>query len=505
MRERTARQVGRSWWSRAVATALGGFVVAATLYAGAMVATIPSDVVPGSYKWLLLKAVPRPRLIVYGGSSGHHGVDAAVLGRAFGMTGINIADNGGFAFADRVSALERYAGPGDVVLLMLEWPQYLETSGRNNIYRRVVLSILPDLFWLSAPSRQVELLYDLPLPLAVGVLAENTAARLGAGDRPSEEDRVRALREAAVGSAPNGSDASPVSRGLLPGLAEVGCAAYTEREMLPTPAVPASTLALFDRLAALQRRGVQILFSWPVMTGADCYADRSRVDAVAALIRDAVTSRGMRMLGTPYDLVVGPEYTDNTFYHVIRSGRAIVTARLSALLRAAGLPRLAGDPPSISDEALAALLALRRLLPDMDRWPEDDAVPGTVIAAGDAGDLMVWRDGWSGQEPTGRWSSEPRSNLRLSLPAPASLALTMAALGSPRRVTMTANGVTVGQLMVGTTFETHAVTIPAGLPGRCCEIGFALDGPLVSPAAIGIGADPRLLGIHLRAIAVSAP
>ena len=72
---------------------------------------------PSTYKWLLLKNVPGPRLIFESGSNSHHAIDTDAIGTELGMSAINIADNGGYALEDKITRLETYTRKGDVIVL----------------------------------------------------------------------------------------------------------------------------------------------------------------------------------------------------------------------------------------------------------------------------------------------------------------------------------------------------------------------------------------------------
>ena len=133
--------------------ALVSTAVCVGLYCAAVLRAAPQHDMPSSYKWLLLQDTgDAPRIIIEGGSSGHHGIDTDLVAQSLGITAINIADNAGYDLTDKVARLERFARPGDTVVMQLEWSYYLRDSVTDD-YLSVLFGALPDyLTTLSTPD-----------------------------------------------------------------------------------------------------------------------------------------------------------------------------------------------------------------------------------------------------------------------------------------------------------------------------------------------------------------
>jgi len=110
--------------SKFVACLVGTMAMCLSAYTLTVNSLIQNVTIPASYKWFLLKEVPGPRIIFESGSNSHHAIDTNAVGEALGMTAINIADNGGYAIEDKITRLETYARPGDIIVLPLEWTFY---------------------------------------------------------------------------------------------------------------------------------------------------------------------------------------------------------------------------------------------------------------------------------------------------------------------------------------------------------------------------------------------
>lgn len=486
----------------ATGAAVASFILTGCVYVFVMVATTPLDVVPATYKWLLMKSVPGPRLIVASGSNGHYGVDTARLGETLGFTGISFSDNGSYALSERVSAIERYARPGDIVLLPLEWSQYAEPYGKNANYRQQLLTSLQDYFWTAPIDRKLEVLLGMSMPVAVGVLWQNLPLTL----LPAREARRRAgrideMRRAVDGPGPHGSFAYPASHVA----SRKPCAPFADAFVAGWAGLRPETRSLLDRLAAVEARGITVVFVPPTTVGDDCYKDPERIDAIAGEIWAGVRARGMRGLGRATDFWLPVEYTDDTIFHVTQAGRAIVTDRLTALLNTEGFAPHASPAMPIVPVTRAAIDVAALTVPDWAFRPER-AGPGTEIAVGQEGSfLLLWRDGWSGQEGRGRWTNARRAVAMINVAAPAALTIVASTFSGPRHVTVSVDGRTLGALTIDGRPVPQTVVVPADLSGPCCEITFLDDSSPVTPASMGIGNDRRELGFFLYSIGVDEP
>jgi hypothetical protein len=494
--------INLTWLHRCLAAVGSGFVSVAGLYIGFFFLLVPSVDVPSTYKWLLLRTVPSPRLIIESGSNGHHAINAAALTKKFGVTTINIADNAGYAFVDRVTRLQTYARRGDTILLPLEWIAYQEPLGIRGAYESQVFELIQDYFWVVPLERKIQLIFQLPLAQSIEVLDQNVRLLLSpSASRKRVRERIQQLFGAASLSA-DGGFASERSRGLLENQRQTTCEASLVGSIVGGSAVISPKfLQALDRLDELQKKGIRIIFTWPTVVGDGCYDHIGKVRAFAETISAEVVRRGMTVIGDPMDYALPMEFIDNTYSHVVTAGQTIVTERVIRNLESIGMS---------SGDSVGRINDLRRFVDQkiseiennaraFDVWPSENAKSDSVLTPSDK--ILFLKAGWWDSERTGVWSYGNVAFVRINGPTPP---FRLGILGRPfqskRSLVVSVNGVDVGTRKISPDMGWHHFDVP-NVNGKCCEIELSLDdAPPASPKSLGISEDSRTLGFFLGAI-----
>ncbi|MFK4526799.1 hypothetical protein ABIF90_004780 [Bradyrhizobium japonicum] len=439
-----------------------GFVLTTLAYVGLVISTIPKNSIPSTYKWLLLEHTSGPRIIIDSGSNGHHGIDAGELTEAFNIPAINIADNAGYSFVDRTRRILKFAAPGDIVIMPIEWQGYFEPDGDAG-YARLSLELITEYFWAQTPAERVRRILTTPFPIVARAAWRNMRKQRQASS-PTQQSEAphRAadrLTRAMLYSSGTGGAAPGDGFGRTPTVSRDGCLGAT---IGPQRKLPRRLDSAFDNLREATAHGVRVILTWPAVVGSDCYPDQDWLGDVSKQIRMKARAAGLETVGNPNDFWMPPEFIKDTHYHIIDRGRAIVTRRLIERLREVS-PSLQSAPPTspifnvVSDEIFALELAQAEASPPAIA-PLD--IGEFVRAGGSSGDID-FTAGWWSSEPSGRWARNHRAVIRLR-PKELTKALTLQLISVDRKRSMTVsiNGVEAGRFTIDQDRHAYTLSVP---------------------------------------------
>ena len=183
---------------KTVSTFVTGMIGTSLFCLGAYALTVDRLVersaVPATYKWFLLKELPGPRVIFESGSNSHHAIDTDAVSEALGRTAINIADNGGYALEDKLTRLETYTRPGDVVVLPLEWTFYHREKLTDN-YVDTLFGSNRDYFQSMPLDKRVKRALSLPPATVVSKLTDRQPTQKQPNESPAQELFLSALTQ----------------------------------------------------------------------------------------------------------------------------------------------------------------------------------------------------------------------------------------------------------------------------------------------------------------------
>lgn len=482
--------------------ALVSTAVCVGLYCAAVLRAAPQHDMPSSFKWLLLQDTGyAPRIIIEGGSSGHHGIDTDLVAQSLGITAINIADNAGYDLTDKVARLERFARPGDTVVMQLEWSYYLRDSVTDD-YLSVLFGALPDyLTTLSTPDL-VRRAMTVPAPVL-------WSAYHAVPPNQPVSTRAQQLAIAALQGA-SGHVSFAAARAPAAGVTEQSCDSYLFSAALSpeNPQPSPQFLAALQRLSGLKSRGVKVLFAWPIVAGDDCYTSDIGLPQVQDRVQTAVQSAGFSFLGSMMDTRFAGNLRDDTPYHLITAGATRRTEMLISALRAQGVVGSGAIDLAALMQADILAREVRMPAPAM-LVPLPLTAPYDLAAAPEQ--QIRFSAGWWQDEPSGRWMRGTEAVLTVALDpnlAPdQDLTLTGFTFnGQARQLVVFHDGQVLGQGQVAGAFALPVTT--AAVPrGRPVQLVLRLkdEGPVQSPADLGLGEDVRSLTLHLRSLSLAAP
>ena len=490
--------------SKFVACLIGTTVMCLSAYAFTVDSLVPDSKIPATYKWFLLKEVPGPRIIFESGSNSHHAIDTQTLGDELGMTAINIADNAGYALEDKISRLEAFTRPGDVIVLPLEWSFYSREK-LTDAYVESIFSETRDYYrTLSLPNR-VKRALSLPPEIIISELKDSFSRPAQETESPSHELFGTAL------TLPSGHFARTASIGPGFGVAEQSCDDY----ILGKPNVRnklklgKNVKPAIARLKKLQARGVDIYFAWPVLAGDGCMSDPAYVRDFKGEIEHAVTEAGFEFLGTPSQSLYSQDMQDDTPYHLIAEGTNIHTQQMIGFLKGQG-HSAAGEPLDIKTFARHRLLELELAEVAPLKQPALPLEEEIRMEDPDFRSHAEFTAGWWAFEPYGRWMRDNRAMLRVTLPAetPEEYVLRIQGItksGRPERVNVSINGEVISSVMFG---GSAPLLVPTtNLPkGVALSIFLSLPeaGTPQSPLESGENEDARSMTLLLQSLELTA-
>ena len=496
-------------WAKHLSTFMACLVGTTAICLSAYTLTVDSLVqdskVPSTYKWFLLKEVPGPRIIFESGSNSHHAINTDLIGERLGMTAINIADNGGYALEDKITRLETYTRAGDVVVLPLEWTFYHREKLTDN-YVETLFTDNRDYYQSMPMMSRVKRALSLPPEKVVKAFLTKKDRPELETESPAKELFVSALTQ----SSGHQSRVNSIGPGL--GVAEQSCDDYVlgnasqrKRLTLGSNIEPA-----LKRLQNLQKQGVDIHFSWPVLAGDGCMNDPAYVKGFRTEIEQAVNQAGFSFLGTPSQSLYGQDLQDDSPYHVISKGANAHTEKMIAFLKAQGYAKT-GAPLDIKTFARHRLLELELAQSATVKLPELPIRQRISLDDESLRNYVEFTAGWWAFEPYGRWMRDNRAIFRVTLPAdiPQNSALEIRGAtksGRPERVNVTVNGQLIKSGMFG---EGAPLLVPVtNLPqGEALSIFLTLPdaGVPQSPLDKGENQDARSMTLHLQSLELTSP
>jgi hypothetical protein len=480
------------WPLRVLGAASSGAALLVALYVAIFVALVPRPTVP-FIKEIMLQYAPGPRIIFDSGSSAVYGIDVAAVGAALHRFGFIASDNGNVSPLDKAYRLERYARPGDVVVLPFEWIHYDAPEHLNLAYVEAATGFLSGYFRASPWPEKLRLIASLPLGAALRIMERNAATLAASARNARPLDRVQGLEVVVAGGWTGGLPTPP--RQLLPDAAATTCAhSIFDGGQLGRGPDRDGLRRLLAALRRTQDRGVRIAFIPPIVAGTDCYADRAGLASYMAALHALLAQYGLHYLGSPSALWFPRSDATNTYYHVDAAARAQATERIIGWLRQAGFAATAAPRDGGS-------IALRRLELDRmkGRWPKEILPLDRETRVGSPALEMV--AGWWGKDADTIWSRGSDALLRIRVPVGTrALVLRVQAYAAVRPADFLVNGRLVLAASVGGGPQTVTLPVPPG-DGRL-EITLRSSSalPIRSPRDLGLGTDPRPVGFGLLGV-----
>ncbi len=492
------KHVGQ-YLSKFLTALIGSISLCLAAYTTVVDNLVQTSTVPATYKWFLLKNAPGPRVIFESGSNSHHAIDTDTLGDALGMTAINIADNGGYALEDKITRLETYTRPGDVVVLPLEWSYYHREKLTDN-YVETLFNTNRDYYRSMPVTKRLKRALSLPPGNVMTELSNRRSSRNTPVDieSPAKELFVLALTQ----STGHQSQVNPSKKGE--GVAEQSCDDYVlgKKQHRQSLTLGKNIKPALRRLQKLQSQGIDIHFAWPVLAGDGCLTDPAYVKGFRQEIEKAVNKAGFEFLGTPSQSLYSQAFQDDTPYHIITEATDKHTQQMIGFLTAKGY----GTGSSPLDMKAFARHRLLELELAQAADVKQAALPlNRTISMDDPerSNHIEFTAGWWGSEPYGRWMRDNRAMFRVTLPdaLPANTMLQIKGItksGRPEPVDVSLNGQSIASGLFGDT----PLLIPVNDLPRGETLSIFIDLPQASPPQSplerGENEDARSMTLHFQ-------
>lgn len=459
---------------------------------------IERSAVPATYKWFLLKETPGPRIIFESGSNSHHAINTDTVGAALGRTAINIADNGGYALEDKLTRLETYARPGDVVVLPLEWTFYHREKLTDN-YVDTLFDSNRDYYQSMPVSKRIARSLSLPPATVIAKIKSLKTSSQDNLESPAKDLFVSALTQ------PTGHQSKAISSGPGAGVAEQSCDDYIlgKAQVRNNLKLGKNVKPALKRLQKLKTRGINIHFAWPVLTGEGCLTAPAYVEGLRTEIESVVNNAGFEFLGTPGQSLYGQAYQDDSPYHVITEGADIHTKQMIGFLKAEGYGS-AGEPLDITHFARHRLLELELAEAREIKQLPLELEEVLYMDNAEQRDHIDFTAGWWAFEKYGRWMRDNRAMFRVTLPddLPANTVLKIEGVtksGLPERVNISVDGNLISSELFGVnkSLSVPVVDLPRGKP-LSIFVNLPEAGRPKSPKDNGENDDARSMTLHFQ-------
>ncbi len=465
---------------------------------------VQRSLIPATYKWFLLKDVPGPRIIFESGSNSHHAINTDLVSKAMGMTAINIADNGGYALEDKITRLEKYTHPGDVVILPLEWVFYYREDLTDN-YVETLFTFNRDYYRSMPFIKRAKRALTLPPEKVISEFSKRSSRLEHDNESPAKDLFLLALTR------PTGHQSKKNSSGRGAGIAEQTCDDYvlgkeTQRQNLK---VGSTIKRALRRLQKLKSRGIKIHFAWPVLAGDGCLSSPTYVKEFGKEIERNIKKAGFDFLGTPSQSLYDQKFQDDSPYHLITQGTIIHTQKMIGFLKAAGYGGK-GTPLDIKAFARHRLLELELAQTEAAQLTAMPVDQNLAMDNPNIRQYVEFTAGWWAIEPYGRWMRDNRAMFRLTLPdtLPENSmikikGITKSGRAEPIKISLN------GRLILSGYFGNTPLLIPTnGLPrGKTLSIFIDLPeaGLPRSPFELGENQDTRSMTLHFQSIMLISP
>jgi hypothetical protein len=274
------------------------------------------------------QSIKVPKLIIVSGSNALFGIDSPTLERFIGRPVVNLATHASLPLEFHAAEVLKFAGPGDIVLMPLEYEYYasddsvtswhvrnLSTWGNDFLKASLWRSI--SYFRHSALADVIDRLYARqPIPVDPQAVVLSTAAANSSGIFPTWAGySYRSINS--YGDFISGGGA--------------------HNQTNPPYLVSLPTEFALDILRNLQRslalRGAKLELTWPVSIRSETFDISSERDhASVEHLRQALTKAGLTVICKDDAFQLNPSLFLNTRYHTDEKGTQYRTAALASCL-----------------------------------------------------------------------------------------------------------------------------------------------------------------------------
>jgi len=269
-----------------------------------------------SYKQFLLKHTQGQRLIIDSGSNSFFGIDSHLLENKLNILTINLADNAGYPLQNKLLRIEKYSHPGDIILLPLEW-QYYSYKAVPDVFLNNLLGNL-HYYHQNNPIQDIKQIWKTPFSNFMSDI--NHYIKGMSNNRRHLEQHLEKFK--------NHERGDFIQEDFDLELEEASKVTACDEYVLGNALKNGFTLSLTFKeniklIQQLQKKGIHILLTWPVVVGKDCYRQKHTLalSGFINLIKKTLDDNGILIIGDPYKNRFSAEFMLNSYYHITSEAR----------------------------------------------------------------------------------------------------------------------------------------------------------------------------------------
>jgi len=310
---------------------ISGFIAFIIIYPLFYHSLVKKDnLISHSYKDFLLRHTQGSRLIIDSGSNSLYGINSRILEKELGVLTINIADNGSIPLQEKLYRLDKFSHKGDVVLLPIEWLHYFSSKNSSHFFLENLFDELN--FYYNEMSFLVKLQLISETPFS-SVLKKSIVI-LNNKTYKARDEYMRFINYK--------NEFNNKARGDYQHTGEKPILTHWVKDFTCNEGILGNNLVLSSMfkknvtlINKLQKKGVHVLFTWPVVVGDNCYQgeDSIKLKKFVVQIKNYLKQNNIIMIGEPEDSLFKKQAMFDSYYHVNSVARDIRTNRLLVKLK----------------------------------------------------------------------------------------------------------------------------------------------------------------------------
>jgi len=283
-----------------------------------------------TYKNFLLKYTKSPRLIIEGGSNGHHSMDSLMFEKEFKMPTINLADNIAVPLKLKLTRLQKYATKGDIVIIPLGWHYFTAQNTSSSYFYEHILGGLKSYYTYTDTFDKFNILTHIQFSKFLYKLLDSNYFT---SNREKKLNKLEILMNH-INKFKN-NDRGDYYHG------EVSIDNFLKKNPICDDYIFIRQIKngfkvsnIFKQnmnfIKKLEKKGVKFIFTWPVVVGDDCYKSNfsnqiySFRDNMAKYLNDY----GFTLIGDIDKNNFPKKYIYDTYAHINSEARDIRTKKL---------------------------------------------------------------------------------------------------------------------------------------------------------------------------------
>jgi hypothetical protein len=266
----------------------------------------------------IARHTPSPKILIVGGSGAYFGIQAEKISAAAGLPAVNFGVHGGLPIPYLAFRAKRVLHPGDIVMLVLEYPYFGSSKSVNSVTVSIVLATSPGYLLTLSPADLMlffrQITFDR-LSAGIGAITtpveypggydmkglnqwgDETTAYPSSWSRDNFETNLNVWRKLGLPSHPNISQLDD----------------------------------LRDFVDWCRKRSITVIATWPNTVKAAPF-DGPEFDQLHVDIRNIYADLGVRIIGRPEDAEMPRSLMLDTPYHLTLEGASIRSAALARAL-----------------------------------------------------------------------------------------------------------------------------------------------------------------------------